>query len=168
MEVASIPLNSVQQLCQQVLDGLPFPGSSTALKAQITPPMIQNLNGPVAFVWGGTLGVDRQTGPRGDPGKAGFKRLRWDVDVWLIMMTNPNNALIDQQFPLLLDAVMAAFWSTEMPRDITDPTTQLETQILSIGEDFRMVYSPVHAPQTQRMLYYEAHLSLSVYEAVQA
>jgi hypothetical protein len=142
--VLVVPLNSVQALCKAVLDGLPFPGSTKALKA------------------------DRQTGPRGKPGQAGYKRLRWDVDVWLVMLTNPNNSMVDQQFPLLLDAVMAAFWSTEMPTWITDETTGLATQVLSIGEDYRMEYAPVHAPQTQRMLFYDAHLRLSIYEAVQA
>ena len=163
-----MPLNSIQQLCQEILDGLPIPGSGTPLQAQITPPVIQNLNGPVAFVWGGSMSGKRTAGPRGKPEQSGYKELTWDVDVWLVLLTNPNSSLVDQQFPLVVDAVMAAFWATEMPTWAVDATTGLRTQVRSIGEQFRLEYSPVHTPQTQRMLYYDARLTLSVYEAVQA
>jgi hypothetical protein len=167
-----VPLASVQLYVQGLLDGLLIPGSTTPLTAQVTPPVIQNLNGPVAFVWGGSLVASRQTGPRGAPGAAGFKKLMWDVDVWLVLLTNPNSAGADQQFPVLVDAVLAQLWSTTMPLFIDGqglPATEgVEgtSEILSIGENFRMEYSPVHTPQTQRMLYYDAHLSLGIYEAV--
>jgi len=163
-----MPLNSVQIFCRNIIDGMAIPGSPVALKAQITPPVLQNVSSPMAFVWGGNMSGKRTAGPRGKPGHAGFKELAWDVDVWLILLTNPNNAMVDQQFPLVVDAVMDAFWSTTMPTVTTDPTTGLETQIRSIGEQFGLEYSPVHTPQTQRMLYYAARLRLSVFEAVNA
>lgn len=170
-----MPLASVQKHVQGILDGLPVPGGTQTLTAQVTPPVIQNLNGPVAFVWGGSMAASRQTGPRGTPGAAGFRRLMWDVDVWLVYLTNPNAAGADAVFPDLIDAVMAQLWATEMPVLIDvdgQPTTQSgasgATQILSIGEDYRLEYSPVHTPATQRMLYYTARFTLQVYEAVQS
>lgn len=163
-----MPLNSIQHYVQGLLDGLAVPDSTTTLEAQITPPTVQDLDSPVAFVWGGQLVVTRQTGNRGPAPAAGFKRLMWDVDVWLVYLTNPDDTEVDQEFPLLVDAVMAQLWSTTMPLFITDPTTGLVTQVLEIGEEFRLDYSPVHTPATLRMLYYTAHLGLSIYEAVQA
>ena len=169
-----MPLASVQKYVQGILDGLAVPGGTQTLKAQVTPPVLQNLNGPVAFVWGGSMVASRQSGPRGTAGAAGFRRLMWDVDVWLVYLTNPNTAGADQVFPDLLDAVMAQLWSTTMPVFIdangqpTEPSdTPGATQILSVGEDYRLEYSPIHTPATNRMLYYSARFSLQIYEAVQ-
>lgn len=163
-----MPLNSIQYFTKGVLDGLAIPGSTTALKAQITPPTIQGLSGPVAFVWGGSMRTTRQTGPRGKPGAAGFKKQLWDVDVTLVYLTNPRNDRVDQAFPLVVDAVLAQVWSTTMPVPITDPTTGLESQVLQFGEDYRLDYTFVRTPASDRMLFYEARLTLSVYEAVNA
>ena len=163
-----MPLNSIQQFTKTIIDGMAIPGSTVPLKAQVTPPVLQNVSSPMAFVWGGSMSGKRTAGPRGTPDKAGYKELTWDIDVWLILLTNPNNSLVDQQFPLVVDAVMAAFWATEMPTWTVDSTTGLRTQVRSIGEQFRLEYSPVHTPQTQRMLFYDARLTLSVFEAVQA
>lgn len=171
-----MPLLSVQMYVQGVLNGLSVPGQAKALKAQITPPTTQKLEGPVAFVWGGSMRSERQAGPRGTPGHAGYKHLAWDVDVWLVYLTNPNSTTLDSQFPAFVDAVMAKVWSTPMPLFIDSqgaPAGQTAiaqgvTQILSIGENFRLEYSPVHAVASQRMLYFDARLTLSIYEAVQA
>lgn len=169
-----MPLASVQLYVQGLLDGLLIPGSTKPLKAQVTPPVIQKLSGPMAFVWGGSLVVTRQTGPRGAPGEAGFKKLLWDVDVWLVLLTNPNSSGADQQFPVLVDAVMAQLWTTAMPLFIDGqglPANEGDagtSQILEVGEAFRVEYAAVHTPQTQRMLFYDAHLALQIYEAVNA
>lgn len=171
-----MPLLSVQSYIRGVLDGLSVPGQTQPLKAQITPPVVQNLNGPTAFVWGGSVRGERQSGPRGAPGKAGFKHLAWDVDVWLVYLTNPNNPTVDSEFPAFVDAVMAQIWSTPTTLFIdargtpAEPTSVPEgvTQILSVGEQFRLEYAPVHAVASQRMLYFDARLTLEIYEAVQA
>lgn len=163
-----MPLNSIQLYLQSILDGLPIPGSTTTLEAQITPPVTQDLDGPIAFVWGGSMRTVRQTGPRGNPGKAGFKHQQWDADVWLVYLTNPDDPELDQEFPLIVDAILAQLWSTPEPLFITDPTTGLNTQLLSVGEEYRLEYAQVHTPATLRMLYYTAHLTVSLYEAVNA
>lgn len=160
-----MPLNSVQHFVHGLIDGLAIPGTTQTLEAYITPPTVEDLDNPKAYVWGGRLRGTRQSMPRGQ----GFKRLNWSVDVWLTYETNPDSPTVDQEFPLIVDAVMNKFWTTPLDDTfITDPTTGVRSQILAIGEDFDFEYPPERVPATLRMLYYTAHLGLNVYEAVQA
>ena len=160
-----MPLNSVQLFVQGLLDGLAIPGTTQTLEAYITPPTVDEMDSPKAYVWGGRLRGNRQSMPRGQ----GFKRLNWSVDVWLAYETSPDSATVDQEFPLIVDAVMNAVWTTPMNDVfITDPTTGVRSQILAIGEDFDFEYPPERVPATMRMVYYAARLGLNVYEAVQA
>lgn len=175
-----MPLLSVQLYLVSVFDGLQVPGQAKPLAAKITPPVTMNLDGPVAFVWGGSMRGERQAGPRGKPGgpasTAGFKHLQWDVDVWLSYLTNPNSPTLDSEFPAFVDAVMAQVWSTPTTLGIDargvpsgqTPAPDGVTQILSVGERFRLEYAPVHAVASQRQLYFDARLTLEIYEAVQA
>jgi hypothetical protein len=159
-----VPLNSVQHFVVGLLDGLAIPGSSQTLEAYITPPTVDELDNPKAYVWGGRLRGTRQSMPRGQ----GFKRLNWSVDVWLTYETNPDSPTVDEEFPLIVDAVMNKVWTTPLNDTfITDPTTGVRSQILAIGEDFDFEYPPERVPATLRMLYYTARLGLNVYEAVQ-
>lgn len=159
-----MPLNSVQHFVVGLLDGLAIPGSSQTLEAYITPPTVDELDNPKAYVWGGRLRGTRQSMPRGQ----GFKRLNWSVDVWLTYETNPDSPTVDEEFPLIVDAVMNKVWTTPLNDTfITDPTTGVRSQILAIGEDFDFEYPPERVPATLRMLYYTARLGLNVYEAVQ-
>jgi hypothetical protein len=159
-----MPLNSCQLYIHSMLDGLIIPGAAQPLQAYITPPNIEDLDGPRAYVWGGRLRGKRQAGPRGP----GFKHLQWTIDVYLSYLTVPDGANIDQEFPLIVDAIMAATWATKMPLVITDPTTQVMSQIQSIGEDFDLEYPPERNPATLRMLYYTCRVGLDVFEVVQA
>lgn len=173
-----MPLSSVQQYCRNIIDGLWVPGAATTIDAYITPPPLEELDGPKAFVLGARLRTDRQTTPR----RAGFKHLAWTVDVYLSYETNPDSPTVDTEFPEIVDAVMAAFWSTTIPvfidangRPITDAGggpvfqgPQGSSQILNTGEDFELEYPPERVPATLRMLYYTARLGIDIYEAVQA
>lgn len=159
-----MPLNSIQSHIHGILDGLAIPGTSQTLEAYITPPVVEDLDSPKAYVWGARMQATRQTMPRG----AGFKKLMWQVDVYLSYETNPDSPTVDSEFPLIVDAVMAAMWTTTMPMFISDPTTGATSQLLAIGEQFDFEYPPEKAPATMRMLYYTARLGLTVYEAVQA
>lgn len=173
--MASVPLYSVQSYFANLINGIAVPSTSQTLIAQIRPPVLQNLNQPMAFVWGGALDVSRQTGPRGPAGQAGFKHLGWEISTWVVYLTNPNATTADTAFPQLLDAVMARVWSSPTTLLIDangNPTTPQQTpgatQLLQVGEQFRLDYSPVHTPATDRMLYYSARFDWQVYEAVQA
>lgn len=156
-----MPLNAVQYHVKGLLDGLAVPGGLT-LTAYITPPAVDKLDGPKAYIWGGRLRGTRQTMPRGQ----GYKKLAWNVDVWLSYETMAKSPTVDQEFPLIVDTVMAATWTATMPTFITDPTTNQQSQLLAIGEEFELEYPPEKVPATMRMLYYTARLGLTVYEAV--
>lgn len=181
-----MPLNSVQQYVKGLLDGLVVQDGIPALEAYVTPPVVDSLDAPKAYVWGGRMRGRRQTMPRvGTPaaiaaGHSGFKRLDWTVDVYLVYEMNPDQPAtdVDQDFPLIIDAVLAQTWTTAMPIFIDaqgNPTAQSAmvagqtySQILAIGEDFELEYPPERTPSTLRMLYYTARLGLDIYEAVQA
>lgn len=173
-------LTGVQLYVKNIIDGLVVTDGIPALEAHVTPPTLQDLDGPMAFVWGGRMTGKRQTTPRilsghtiAD-GTSGFKHLAWVVDVYIVYETNPNIDSNDTDFPQIVDAVLAAYFTTQMPIFIdgtgntyTEPAAGL-TQILGIGENFELDYAPLHTPATLRMLYYSAKLSMEVYEAVQA
>jgi hypothetical protein len=161
-----MPLNSVQLYLLDQLDGLDIPGSTQTLDAYITPPATEELDRPKAYLYGARMRGGRQTMPRGLTGA--FKKLNWQVDVYLSYETNPDSGTVDQEFPLIVDAVMWKLWTTTMPLFIADPTTGLKSQILAVGEEFEFEYPPEKMPATMRMLYYTARLGLSIYEAVQA
>lgn len=168
-----MPLNSVQQYVNGLIDGLVVEDGIPALQSYVQPPVLEDLDGPRAYVWGGRLAGKRQSMPRinyetVDQSTAGYKWLDWTIDVYISYLTNPDDVNVDQEFPLIVDAVMWKFWTTQMPLFITDPTTGLLSQILAIGEEFDLEYPPEKTPATMRMLYYTCRLSLRVYEAVQA
>ena len=159
-----MPLNSVQLYVKGLLDGMQLPTMAQTLEAYVTPPTVEDIDSPKAYIWGGRMRGMRQTAPR----TKGFKRLNWVVDVYLVWETLTEGDAIDQEFPLIIDAVMNKAWFTTMPIVITDPTTGQQSQILQIGEDFELEYPPERTPATLRSLYYTARLGLDVYEAVQA
>jgi hypothetical protein len=107
----------------------------------------------------------RQTAPRGPA----FKRLPWEMDITLGWMDTPDDALAREPFPLVVDAVLWALWTTTMPKMITDPVTTRETQIQAIAEDFALDYAPVAlTDEGEGMILYAAKLTISVLEVVQA
>lgn len=173
-----MPMNSVQLYCQSLFDGLTIPGfgSEQTLEAFITPPAVDNLDRPKAYIWASHLRGSRQAMPRGVGSAAGFKKLPWTIDIYLSYETNPNpdpdappsTPGLDQEFPLIIDAVLAKLWSTPMPVFITDPTTGVKSQMVAIGEDFEVENPPEKVPATLRMLYYTARVGATLYEAVQA
>lgn len=169
-----MPLNSVQQYIANQLNGLEMPiMGSQPLEAYITPPTVENLNSPKAYVWGSRCRGRRQTAPRtisGIPGSptAGFKHLDWTIDIFLAYETTPDSVTVDQEFPSVIDSVLTKLWTIPMPTFITDPITGLTTQILAVGEEWDLEMLPERTPGTLRMLYYSARIGMNVYEAVQA
>lgn len=169
-----MPLASVQLYCKQILNGLVIPGAIAPLDAYITPPVLSDLDAPVAIVQGARIRANRQTTPR----RAGFKHLAWTVDVYLAYETKADSETVDLEFPRIVDAVMAAFWSVPIPTFIDsfgnvlgtspDPLPPGSSQILNTGEDLELEYPPERVPATLQMLYYAARLGVDIYEAVQA
>ena len=160
-----MPLNTIQTHVAGLLDGLAIPGTTDTLTTYITPPTVEQLDGPRCYVWGGSGRERRQTMPR----KFGFKQMNWTVDIYLIYLsstTDPNIDL-DQAFPVLIDATMAALRAAVMPIIIQDPTTGVQSQLMAIGEDFDLEYPPEVTPDSQRLIYYSCRIAAPVMEVMQ-
>lgn len=167
-----MPLYSIQKYLHGIINGLALPGSLPPLTAWITPPVIEGADGPRAYVWGGRMLSRRQTAPRGP----GYRRLDWTADLWLANMDTPDDALADESFALISDAVMSALWSSVMPVWIdgngvpvgSAPTGEGQSQIQAIAEDISLDYPPERSTAALRMLWYTQHLGVSVLEVVQS
>lgn len=170
-------LNSIQQYVKGVINGITVTGQTSPLVAYVTPPVMDNVGGPPkAYVWAGRANGHRQTTPRGP----GFKQIDWDIDIYLQYETNPNRPVvnsvsIDNQFPLIVDAVLVQLFTTTMPTFIdvngtpvgpTNPPAGA-TQVHHIGEQFRIDYPTEKTPGTLRMLWYSLVLSVTIAEIVQ-
>ncbi len=170
-----MPLKSVQRYVKSLLDGITLPGQNMPLVAHITPPSLEDMDGPKAYVWGGHVNVTRQTMPRG----AGFKNYPWTIDIWLVYLTAADeNPTLDDEFPDIIDTVTNVFSTTKMPvfidadgnpQDVSAPVTSRTglTQIQRIGERWTLDYPPERTPATLRMVWYSALLSMEVLEVVQ-
>jgi hypothetical protein len=166
-------LGSVQIYCKGIVDGLAMPqGVQGPMVARITAPLVEKVGPPKAYLWGGRVASSRQTAPRGP----GMRKFPWSIDVTLMYLDNPDNALANEPFPRVIDAVMWAFMTTKMPTwiskdgDVVGPNaeTRTDTQIQAIGENFDLDYPPERTVTAQRQLLYVARLSVSVLEVVQA
>src|SRR5580704_1499421 len=105
-------LDSVQRYMHGLLDGLAIPvAQMPPLTAWLTPPALEQADGPRAYVWGGNLPVSRQTAPRGP----GFKKFPWTVDIHLAYLTTPDDGLGCEPMPKIIDAVLWKFATTVMP-----------------------------------------------------
>lgn len=164
-----MPLNSVQLYVKGLLNGIALPGQASALPAYVTPPVFDNVNGPRCYVWGGRVTGSRQTMPR----YAGYRKLPWLVDIWLVYVTNPNNADVDSEFPLIVDAVLDVLWTTTMPvwidanGNVTTAGAAGATQIQAIGEEWSLDYPPERTPGSMRMLWYSTLITATVLEVPQ-
>jgi hypothetical protein len=154
-------VNTVQLHVQNLLNGLSIPNYQTPLVTYITPPNPGKLPGPAAYVWATTGTNRRQTAPRG----AGFRMMTWDVSIWLMAPGLASDVNANTKFAGLIDTVTNALVTDTMPVMETDPITGLTFQLLAIGEDFNIQQSPVHALADQRLLMYEALISLTIKEA---
>lgn len=162
-----MPMNSVMQYIDGLINGITVPGISGTLTSWIQPPVLENLdvNGMRAYVWASRVSGGRQTMPRGE----GFQKLPWRLEVWLVYETSANqdNFLLSQQFPCMIDAVTEALSTATMPIVITDPTTMQESQIQSVGEEWDLDAETARTPSTMRMLWYAALLTNDILEVIQ-
>lgn len=160
-------LNAVQHYVQGIVNGLVVPGSVGTIEAWIQPPAWESLSGPKAYIWGGKMRRRRQTTPRG----RGFQQNDWIVDIFLAYETvsdTTNDPNVDQEFPLVIDAVIDTLAATTMPLMITDPTTNKQSQITSIGEELDLEYPPEKSPATDRLVLYLCVIGAHVTEVVQS
>ncbi len=156
-------LVAVQGFVQGVVTGVAVTAYPTPLTSYIAPPIPGDAGVPGAYIWGGTVNERRQTAPRGQ----GFKELLWMVDIWLLVIQSNDRVDSDTAFPSMVDAVMDALRTTPMPLTITDPVTGVLSQVISVGEQMDLDYSPVHTVADQVDVQYVALLRCSVKEVLQ-
>lgn len=162
----------MQRYVQGILAGLELPDGLPALTTWVTPPVVEDMDGPRGYVWGSRVQGSRQTAPRG----AGFMKLPWTIDVYLAFLDTPDDALANESFPKVIDAVLMKFFTTTMPLFISaagvpmgsDLVNDTDTQIQAIGERWDLDYPPERLPATMRMVWYSARIGMSVLEVIQA
>jgi hypothetical protein len=165
-------LDSMQRYTQGLLSGLPLPGSLAPLTAWITPPVVEKISSPRAYVWGGHLKAARQTAPRG----AGFMKFTWSMDVYVAYMSTPDKAMQDEPFPKITDAILWRFMTTTMPLFVDadgnpmgpNAVNDSDTQVVKIGESFTSDYPPERTVSGPRMLWFVQRISVDLDEVVQA
>jgi len=157
----------MQQHLLGVLDQLALPGQSSPLQAWVQPPALEATDSAKAYIWGGSGRETRQTMPRG----MGFKTIAWNVDVYLFLQTVSDLEAVtwdvSQEFPLVIDAVMKACRTADMPIAVTDPTTGDGSQLLAVGESMTLEYPPERAAASQRLVFYTARIGVDMMEAIQ-
>lgn len=165
-------LYSVSRYVQGLINGTPLPDAVPGpLVAYITPPMSEKLSAPRAYVWPGRTQVTRQTAPRG----AGFRKRTWPIDIYLNYMDTPDDALANEPFMQVVDAVTDVFETTLMPLFIDaqgnpvgqSATSATDTQILGIGEDWGLDYPPERTVMNLRQLWFSTLIRMQVLEAKQ-
>lgn len=131
-----------------------------AAQAWVLPPSIlQPIEGPIIYVWGGILTEERVTIPRG----RAQKRVTHTISLYVQYMSEPDPALV-QQFPVLLDAIRAVLRSIQLPVPLTDPTTGETSTLQDIGERIQQTYSTPVAMSLQGVIQHNAGLRLTANE----
>ena len=171
-----MPINSVQLYVKGVLDGLVLPLEMGTLAAYIAPPNPGEGTDPSCYVWGSRGNESRSPGafPRAQHGNlstGGWKVLNHDLDMWLLWFGSSEDPQVDQQFPTVVDAVLATLRNLQLldQQDVlVDPTTGQESNLLNFGERMDWEYAPVRATADQRMWRFDARITCSCEEWIRA
>lgn len=170
-----MPINTVSQYIVGLLDGIPLPGpagEAGPLACYITPPDPGNLEVPTAYIWPATGTEERLTSPRaGGPNVElpGWKQIVHEVPLFLAFNGVADDPTADTNFPAVIDAIMAVLRASSDEVLATDPVTGvISSLLLGVGEHLTYDYSVVHTAADQRLLRYDARLTITVTEYFQA
>jgi hypothetical protein len=170
-----MPIAGTLSVVKGLLVGLPMPPGLPNMAACITPPDPNTeTQVPTAYVWptdgdesrdpekAGT--VPRNSGP-GTP--SGDKGIEHSIDVYVVWMASDEEPDIDNLFPGVVDAVMAAFRFSKDPAQAVDPYTGQVSTLIDLGE--KMSYRiTLRSLIEQAYSRYDALVGLSVLEVIQA
>lgn len=165
-----MPLVSVQLYVRDLLQGQQSPLLAPAT-AYVSPPVPGTAITPQVYVWGTDLTEERQTMPRnGSAGVhgGGYKYLTYQLDVWLYYIDKADAPLIDQRFPGFVDAVMQTLRAAPVPAPLLDPQTNVQSQVLEIGERMRVRYATPRAMGDEGQLWQSCTVTVQVKELLQA
>lgn len=97
-------------------------------------------------------------------GVHGPRRGDYPIDIWLLNQMDPSSATRDQQFQILIDAVLAklAGLKASIPIPITDPTTGAQSYLMDVADEFTTDIDITRG--NRRMLLSRAHISAPVME----
>ncbi len=169
-----MPLNSVQLYTQTILQGLLLPLDLPPLAAYIAPPNPGEGTQPGAYIWGSRGDEQRRAIPRAQHANlstGAWKTLTHDLDIWLIWLGSSEDPNVNQMFPAIIDAVMATLRNTQLldQQDVlVDPITLQRSNILNFGERMSWEYAPVRVAADQRFLRFDARITCSAEEWIQA
>lgn len=137
-------INAVEQYVVGILTNFTSPSETEPITVLHVPPTIETLSGAgtYVYVWDSKTTEKRMTAPRFSLNSTG-KTIEHDLIVHLInVYTNDfTNELVQQGFAVTLDSVTDilrgknANITVTLPITITDPLTNEESYIISIGED---------------------------------
>lgn len=165
-------LDSVQRFCRDIAATTVLPAGLGEVVARITPPVVEKMSSPRVHVWGGRLAGARQTAPRGP----GMMKLTWVIDVFVSSLDTPDNALENEPFPKIVDAVLKTFITAVMPVWIDEngkpvgpnQGSKTDTQIQAVAESFTGDYPAERSVAGPRMLWYVQQFGINVVEVIQA
>jgi hypothetical protein len=137
-----MPIVSAQNYILSVLDGLPMPNGNYRLDAYITPPdPLVEYDNPAAFIWP-TDGAENRNGAQGGSiprntgvnTEAGTKPIVHVIDIYMVWFGQGDDKDADTWFPGMVDAVMWALRTSADPAVVSDPYTQINSQLIDVGE----------------------------------
>lgn len=167
-------LNTCQLFVKGLLNNLQPPGDTGIngpIEALITPYDPDESGAARIYVWPSAgperrLAWPRNTGP-GTP--AGWKQITHNLELFMVWFDDQDiDPNIDVNFPALIDFVMFTLRTCTDPASVTDPLTGESFLLLDIGENMDYTYVPPRSTADQRMLRYDAKITMPVIEYFQA
>jgi hypothetical protein len=170
-----MPIVSCQNAIMGILQGLPMPNGNYLLEAYITPPDPEtDYSCPHAYLWptkgeesrnpadGGAL--PRNTGV-GTP--SGTKPIRHHFEIFVRWYANNDDPGADSWFPAMLDAIMWQLRTATDPLVVTDPFTDIESQLVGIGEDMTYMIT-IRATADEAYNMYDGLITVPLWEILHA
>jgi hypothetical protein len=168
-----VSLSAVQSLLQSELQDWHTPAMDNAgigpLNAFIAPPQayVSTLTRPAVYIWGEIADGHRTTAPSTPTHSGGFKRMPWEIDLWLMFVGSA--APEDKVLPILIDAIRWIIETTPYPQTLNDPDSMPpNTQLVAIGEEIRVHQELPEAIEDQANLLLTARMRVTVIEDYQS
>jgi len=125
------------------------------------PPVVQPIENPQLYVWGGRLSEARATLPRGQ----GQKRITHQVDIYVHWVSdNSNMDLPVGIFPVFLDGIRGVLRAVQLPVQLTDDVTGEISQLTDFGENMNLAYTTPVTLADQRLLFNSGQIKVSAHE----